>query len=706
MDYRARANRGYGKCVEIIEGKMIEVESWKTSRSWDKVHLTEKFGKMVFTGKTSMEGGRWIGKLLCQVSCGMTVMGSVFRYVDDYLSMIGTVRGNRSGTFLQLQLFTKMANNKRMMVCIPAGEDRMGWTNLGGKIRNMLMCEEVHPQRMPSRPVFQTMTQQNQLQRPSFAEALGKGDQRRDFNPTQVLEMNNSWWSAVAVCQPSNPNPNWEWVKDRCTGVFAGAGLKIIEGGKALIFLNSEEDLAKLLNLPPLTYWEGTFTFSKWSPSAGALKVCSGLRSDVEVVFTGIPYHLRVKAVIESLSKKCGNSVGTIKGEAEYTSPYCFVGLKNCEIQKIPRSITLEHKGANYLIWVEIISEEVKSLAKRPTCRSTTEGFLLTEQRREIVTADVAKYDPWVGAAKGPTISARSPPGFGRNCCSVQNSNCQPRQMFQEGFQANDIVPHVNTNSGESGIQPSSRYVSPNRFAHLEVESYDPEENEEIFNTHGSHFGHVVQVHGSPQICADQPDPAPLQPIFEPISGHRPRSRSRRGLGLSNFPVVRLNKHVIRYTQALRNGRARSRDSRSKGREILTRREAECSTHNNDNVNQRVNEEESVVKEASNIELDQICVQESTQLHPLNEVNGFRTRDQIRVIAESLHNCRNNDDLSNWIKWLVIPAGEKLGITTTTSRRGQEKLYTELASIDFQKEDVDEQNQEELPPVPGETIGN
>ncbi|KAF5179648.1 hypothetical protein FRX31_030764, partial [Thalictrum thalictroides] len=40
---------------------------------------------------------------------------------------------------------------------------------------------------------------------------------------------------------------------------------------ETLISMQSEDDVNQLIKMPPLTNWEGSFSFSKWSPVAGAL---------------------------------------------------------------------------------------------------------------------------------------------------------------------------------------------------------------------------------------------------------------------------------------------------------------------------------------------------------------------------------------------------------------------------------------------------
>ncbi|KAF5175138.1 hypothetical protein FRX31_035274, partial [Thalictrum thalictroides] len=56
------------RCGELIEGKAFDVEIRGGIKTWDKVVVTEKVRGKSIRCRTSVEGGKWIGKLLCQVS--------------------------------------------------------------------------------------------------------------------------------------------------------------------------------------------------------------------------------------------------------------------------------------------------------------------------------------------------------------------------------------------------------------------------------------------------------------------------------------------------------------------------------------------------------------------------------------------------------------------------------------------------------------
>ncbi|KAF5186907.1 hypothetical protein FRX31_023504 [Thalictrum thalictroides] len=47
-------------------------------------------------------------------------------------------------------------------------------------------------------------------------------------------------------------------------------------------------------------------------------------------------------------------------------------------------------------------------------------------------------------------------------------------------------------------------------------------------------------------------------------------------------------------------------------------------------------------------------------------------------IAEGLLNCKSNDDIANWIMFMVVPASKELGMTTSLSEGAQLKMFTDL----------------------------
>ncbi|KAF5186587.1 hypothetical protein FRX31_023826, partial [Thalictrum thalictroides] len=152
--WRAQAT-GVERCYERVEGKSFEVEWWGSVPTWDKVNLIERSNGKVFQCKTSIAGGRWIGKLLCQLSMGTSEIGVVFRYTDDRISKIATMKENTRGLYLHVQCFVAGEGAKKRILCFPAGSTLKGWADLGTKIRQLLNAPHQGMQQfIPERQCF------------------------------------------------------------------------------------------------------------------------------------------------------------------------------------------------------------------------------------------------------------------------------------------------------------------------------------------------------------------------------------------------------------------------------------------------------------------------------------------------------------------------------------------------------------------------
>ncbi|KAF5177635.1 hypothetical protein FRX31_032780 [Thalictrum thalictroides] len=142
--------------------------------------------------------------------------------------------------------------------------------------------------------------------------------------------MGTSWWKSVVLCNYSGVKPDWFWVRDKVKSVCGQLVMKITQEGEA--FLCFEDDCAreKVLSLPPLHSWEGTYSFRSWGPMDGILPNHLW-KSDVSVTFYGIPLHFRSRQVVEALSKKCGSvftidesSINICRGSASVIMKDCL----------------------------------------------------------------------------------------------------------------------------------------------------------------------------------------------------------------------------------------------------------------------------------------------------------------------------------------------------------------------------------------------
>ncbi|KAF5178907.1 hypothetical protein FRX31_031506 [Thalictrum thalictroides] len=373
----------------------------------------------------------------------------------------------------------------------------------------------------------------------------------------------NSWWSAAALCHSSSSSPDWGWVKQKIEGVFDQVDMKQTEEGDMLVFLRSEEDRNRLISMPPLSNWEGSFSFRAWNPSMGSLHFNEESILNVEVAFGGIPYHLRVKSVIESLAMKCGGNYVVENPVAQYKEGHCFALLKGCAVGSIPRILKLVEKRVVYTIWVEVLGDQMKCLAKKATPQSVEEVSSQVRRRRELNQDDVAWASQRGQNHVGSQTSLSKPPGFEQAAGIDQllkKSTCQVEQcMVGEGSQTGAQL-------GQSSKSPV--LISPNRFESLQVEVFDPRDQSPILiSSDGFGMGRCDELDAVHRVH-NQVDEEPLQaltPVEENRRGRSITRRPNRGLGLLGNPIGR-NKLLWKVMQNRRHSRERIRDTRDRSR--------------------------------------------------------------------------------------------------------------------------------------------
>ncbi|KAF5205927.1 hypothetical protein FRX31_004485 [Thalictrum thalictroides] len=378
----------------------------------------------------------------------------------------------------------------------------------------------------------------------TFVEVCGRSNainQRgnRVTMETQGDFLNSSWWKMAVCCKASSLNPNWNWVKDRLQGVFGYAELKETSINEAL------------------------------EPWMGALKIDKSTKMDVLIAFSGLPYHLRARQVVETLAKKCGNQIEVDIMHLNYYETHCFAKIKNCEIHKVPRIIPVEEKGKVYYVWVEIDNDRLRSLARRPELET-----MVVQNKSPVNIPNCGIRDDCVHVDQldinldvGPNRHNPVPPGFERREMNCQISTGEVNFMSTDHGKADvDPVSEVQTTRTRR-IQDGPSFLSPNRFDQLQAELVNPETI--------SPLNIVSLVHHPRQQITDSErseqmyDVSPraeheeIRPAFQPMENRRTRSRSKKGGRKFKTPLpIGRNKHFWRATQSKRMGRENSKGSK------------------------------------------------------------------------------------------------------------------------------------------------
>ncbi|KAF5177109.1 hypothetical protein FRX31_033304 [Thalictrum thalictroides] len=261
----------------LIEEKSIEIECLREDNRGGYVLIKESSKRGVFRAELSLNGGKWLGKLLCQISVSLTSLGTSFRLPETMGSITGTLKENRGGRFLQLTIFRKGAQKKFSTICFPEGRGSKGWGAVGSDIRALLEGRTLgteqsggQPQELRATRSYKEMGTEMVVSHERKEESYVKKVTIKGLNDA----MQKSWWSPA---------------------IF-----KLPRKNEALVIFETEEEEVSLINMPPLVNWEGSFSFSAWTAEAGsiALDAWKMLEKKISVSFVGIPYHLRTNARI------------------------------------------------------------------------------------------------------------------------------------------------------------------------------------------------------------------------------------------------------------------------------------------------------------------------------------------------------------------------------------------------------------------------
>ncbi|KAF5183238.1 hypothetical protein FRX31_027173 [Thalictrum thalictroides] len=101
------------------DDKSFQIEWLRQASKGEKVDLMERSKGGTFMVRISVEGERWLGSLLCQISMGITLLGTTFRKNEP----------NR-GDFLKFVVFIR-STGKFRTIYFPVGFKGQVWSLLG-----------------------------------------------------------------------------------------------------------------------------------------------------------------------------------------------------------------------------------------------------------------------------------------------------------------------------------------------------------------------------------------------------------------------------------------------------------------------------------------------------------------------------------------------------------------------------------------------
>ncbi|KAF5189120.1 hypothetical protein FRX31_021293 [Thalictrum thalictroides] len=630
-----------------IEGKAFEA-ILDTADIGREVTLVEKVNGKTFTGRISMNGGKWVSKLLCQISTEETQVGTSFRWPEIWGSITGTIMANEWGKFLKINIFRRDGGRRFSTLCFPSGDRRSGWEKFGAGVRSML---EIPHESLRSNKGSHQDRIFNFGRTPTFAQICNPvaTGARNTTIPCEVNIRNGgsvtnaSWWKVVVLCTVEGFDPDWKWLENKVKGVFPQATFKYPQKDEALISLSSEEEVSRLMDLPPLKSWEGTYRMNKWGPNSGSLvdRLKAFRRKETTISLRGIPYHLRIPSVVKDLAYLCGSDVYVMEETLRSDRQNCCFSVKIEDFAKIPRIITLEERGYKHPVFVEVDMSPIYDVLPDKTAAPTIQNLPVVNREED---------SPQLRVGQGRTERGESsmgqsyPPGWGN--------------QYEQGLiQVSEEVNFIKEIPNEG---PVLRIEGPavdinNRFSSLG----DSVERAEIANDEIP-ISHVPMIQAQQTInvtrSLDIPrEDGPILPLQQEGRGRRRKPRNYGHRARSIGPAIFPNKHFWRMgLNRHQNGQRDSASNQAQGETSQPTLSLESRS--------RVSESPLQVEETR------------ASLQPQIESTIF----SVEEIAKSLVECKTPADIGHWIKYMCVPFSHEMGMTSNLGDYGEERLFREI----------------------------
>ncbi|KAF5206963.1 hypothetical protein FRX31_003450 [Thalictrum thalictroides] len=621
-----------------VEGKTFIVVWNRSIQRGETLAVTDNRGGRSFFAVFSSEGGRWVGKLLCQISMGTTKVGTIFRFPESNGSIAGILKENQRGQYIQVTIHSRSSPREFATICFPTGLNGEGWSFLGEKIRTLLDTREgtkrVYRPVVPnafnqgSSPSFVDMCKQigatagNDGLRVSAVKCNGGGENTLpllgDGNPSEISRFMIKW-GLVVLCRATGLSPDWHWCEEKVKTVFKSASFSRINGDEALIFLDSFNEVEKLVSLPPLESWNGIFRFQKWHKEAGSniqFRV-EQRKHSLQVVLHGLPYHLRTHMVMKMIANTWGDKdIKEVTNGLEEKN-WCGFVIDSGDFAKIPRLVTVEENDLKFSVRIQVsLMEGGEKFDQLTPNRVIGCGGSFFPDKAGVVQRVVMPQKTGCSSSSNPS----QPPGF---------ELCGPH-----------VSPLVQNRFPALENHESFKHVQENRFAILG-------EDMDLMESNDSLMDRPKHKEGPELIPDDEEDH--LQPVGQFVRRRKHRSISmKRGHQVLGFGP---------RNQLIREGLVRMEKQRGRSR---TRENVRLAVRNHQVQNPPL--------PSSSVEVSRVC--ESYSANSDSERTNNRNEDKIREVVISLRRASNEDDLRNLINWIVIPLAEDLGLSSSLGRVG------------------------------------
>ncbi|KAF5182019.1 hypothetical protein FRX31_028393, partial [Thalictrum thalictroides] len=181
------------------------------------------------------------------------------------------------------------------------------------------------------------------------------------------MSINANWWAPILICKSDHMNPDWEWVVSKVQRLFKQARFRFPNSAEAIVELSSEKDADFIISLPNLSNWEGSFSFQKWTPTAGSISEedFKEMGKELRIKFSGIPYHLRTRSTVDNLAKSICSSWVVEDRSINLCGDEACVILRDVELHQIPRVLFLKEVAYRFPVVVRFAPEKVMDTSQR-----------------------------------------------------------------------------------------------------------------------------------------------------------------------------------------------------------------------------------------------------------------------------------------------------------------------------------------------------
>ncbi|KAF5201982.1 hypothetical protein FRX31_008426 [Thalictrum thalictroides] len=357
------------KRVVSVDRKNFEVVWKRGNANRGCAEVTEKWKGRSFKACCSVEGGKWLGGLLLRLGEGV-YFKRLPRFVNGGETIRATVKSNRNGWYIQLLFFEEGAKGGPSVICVPQGSYSNHWRIVGEMFNNLFVANMIGADL--SLPVSVTTLANSSVHcKPPpvvcpVVEVVEEPPVIISAWPKQYMSWNSkkatvdilskgasfgaAWWASVVVCSASVAFNCWEKVERCIQNKFGVKKIEQLSEQVGLVFLNSEDDAARLAFMPHLVVGAVDFTFTRWKPECGSL--LQSFEREWNLNLMGFPLHLKTEDIVRTVAGVLGEVKMVDEKSIEKKSSKVEVIIQRKNIFDLPRCISLVENGIVFPIMV------------------------------------------------------------------------------------------------------------------------------------------------------------------------------------------------------------------------------------------------------------------------------------------------------------------------------------------------------------------